>query len=479
MTPPQVEETQPEQRTPPIQPPASTQKLDEKGSQEERSDQASARDGQDTAVATGAGSTPAKSFAGNSNREGQTARHEGSTSEYTEQEPGQSSIQDAGNDDLLGSLNENTAGLSLEEPLRPDPSVGTTAVAKSPSPPPPPPKDEKFLESVSDEAPSKPLPRNPPPLDTSQNTWSTKGTKDEMAPDESAEMLDDSRSEIQSIIDQFEEGGMGEQEIMSPRLEKAGPLLSSPSFFPPRRSSLEPINSGTQLSQVHSNQSGASIPDNLPPRSSSLLSGAHMSEKSPEPSPEPPPKIYKPPVPLPEPEPDLPFDFHRFLEQLRHRTADPVAKFLRSFLNEFGKKQWMVHEQVKIVSDFLEFISKKMAQCEVWRAVSDAEFDNAREGMEKLVMNRLYSQCFSPAIPSPEPTSDSKGKRKGGAVPLAPGRRGQHQEDVERDEILAQKVRIYGWVKEEHLDIKTVGDKGRKFLKLAQQGVYLFPGHSM
>jgi hypothetical protein len=127
----------------------------------------------------------------------------------------------------------------------------------------------------------------------------------------------------------------------------------------------------------------------------------------------------------------------------------------------------MVHEQVKIIGDFLEFIAKKMAQCEVWRAVSDAEFDNAREGMEKLVMNRLYNQTFSPAIPPPEPSSPRKGRRR--QEPPGPGRRGQHQEDVERDEVLAQKVRIYKWVSEEHLDIKPVGEKGRKFLHLAQQ----------
>ena len=31
-----------------------------------------------------------------------------------------------------------------------------------------------------------------------------------------------------------------------------------------------------------------------------------------------------------------------------------------------------------------------MRESEVWRNASDAEFDNAMEGMEKLVMNRLY-----------------------------------------------------------------------------------------
>jgi hypothetical protein len=132
----------------------------------------------------------------------------------------------------------------------------------------------------------------------------------------------------------------------------------------------------------------------------------------------------------------------------------------------------MVHEQVKIISDFLAFIANKMAQCEVWRNVSDAEFDNAKEGMEKLVMNRLYSQTFSPAIPPPQaiPRSASKSKRKELERLHGSGRGGQHQEDVERDEVLAQKIRIYSWVKEEHLDIPPVGPNGHRFLNLAQQG---------
>jgi len=55
---------------------------------------------------------------------------------------------------------------------------------------------------------------------------------------------------------------------------------------------------------------------------------------------------------------------------------------------------------------------------------------------------------------------------------MGPGRRGQHQEDVERDEVLAQKVSIYGWIKEEHLDIPAVGDSGKRFLVLAQAGLF-------
>ncbi len=300
-----------------------------------------------------------------------------------------------------------------------------------------------------------------------------------------------STSEIQSIMDQFDEGGDGpdEEEVMSPRLELAGALLGSPLQHPPRKSSLEPAKtvsptaeqSFTEEAVLSPPRTGASPepPGNSSPasslkpyslRSSSLPQSARYATEDgfviPSST-----SLHKPLPPEPDPEPDLPFDFHRFLEQLRHRTADPVAKFLRSFLVEFGKKQWMVHEQVKIISDFLAFIANKMAQCEVWRGVSDAEFDNAKEGMEKLVMNRLYSQTFSPAIPPPAPLPGSKGKRKNIEKLLGPGRKGQHQEDIERDDILEQKVRIYGWVQEEHLDIAPVGDSGRRFLVLAQQGM--------
>lgn len=302
-----------------------------------------------------------------------------------------------------------------------------------------------------------------------------------------------SKSEIQSIMEQFSEfGGPGAEEVMSPRLELTSPILGGPSpqlpqrpQHPPRKSSLEPLSTslagqlsglqvseppGSGVSNEKTEEEAPPVPPKdgsfgTPPRNKEERSSNIASPTSPQIS------VHRPPPPEPEPEPALPFDFHRFLEQLRNKKADPVARYLKSFLQEFGKKQWMVHEQVKIIGDFLAFIANKMAQCEVWRDVSDAEFDNAREGMEKLVMNRLYSQTFSPAIPAPKPIPGAKSKRKGGDPPLGPGRRGQHQEDVERDDILAQKINIYAWVREAHLDIPAIEDSGKRFLKLAQQGM--------
>jgi len=38
-----------------------------------------------------------------------------------------------------------------------------------------------------------------------------------------------------------------------------------------------------------------------------------------------------------------------------------------------------------------------MRETDVWKSASDVEFDNAMEGMEKLVMNRLYD-VYEPSI---------------------------------------------------------------------------------
>ena len=374
----------------------------------------------------------------------------------------------------------------------------------SENPPAPPKKDDSYLDPTprTPQAPRSPtgtpsdqINKDLPEIPAQQDVFAN-GDGDCSLGKEQERKSDDSQPEIQTIMEQFadETKSLGQDEIMSPRLELADQFRTTQTHhFPSRKSSLEPTRSldaaaeqpQTQLRPWRSQQtsqfsqdpqhsaSPPAVPPKSPPRNSKEpqhgVSSIEQSVTS--------PPIQPAAIPAPEPEPDQPFDFHRFLEQLRHRTADPVAKFLRSFLTEFGKRQWMVHEQVKIISDFLAFIANKMAQCEVWRDISDVEFDNAKEGMEKLVMNRLYSQTFSPAIPATPapPRSRSRSRRKETARTQRPGRKGQHQEDVERDDVLAQKIRIYSWVREQHLDIPQLGSNGRRFLALAQQGTFLLP----
>ena len=371
------------------------------------------------------------------------------------------------------SIRGRMKALSISTDVGPSPPSGDQA------PPPPPEKDNLHVN------PSSGSPRRPSSPATSE--WADKelpnipgggglGEKQDEKQDKNNnsdgdDVRDDgSQSEIQSIMEQFADPSRNNDqgEIMSPRLELAGQFLGGPNQYPPRKSSLEHMKtgpSGPGTAADPSSSTEAQVPGEKD------RSAANEGQATPQPGLNRSASTSTIPPP-PAPEPDQPFDFHRFLEQLRHRTADPVAKFLRSFLMEFGKRQWMVHEQVKIISDFLAFITNKMAQCEVWRDVSDSEFDNAKEGMEKLVMNRLYSQTFSPMIPAPPsvPRSTSRSKRRELERRHGPWRRGQHQEDIERDEVLAQKIRIYSWVKEEHLDIPPVGHNGRRFLALAQQG---------
>lgn len=356
------------------------------------------------------------------------------------------------------SLPEKMKGLSVSTDI-PENRPSSSADA----PPPPPAKDEVYLNPATPSRPSQP-PQSPVDASSEWNEKELPGVPGGQGQNDNrrrgVSVTEDGREhvsqpEIQSIMGQFQDS---QDQIMSPRLELAEQFLG---HFPPRQSSLK-----VETSPHVPAATGPAAP---PP-----------AEKQPAPSPTVSQRYEEPmqsrrsssSTAPPPPEPEKRFDFHRFLEQLRHRTADPVAKFLRSFLHEFGKKQWMVHEQVKIISDFLVFITNKMALCEVWRDVSDNEFDNAKEGMEKLVMNRLYSQTFSPAIPSPPsiPRSASRSKRRELERLHGPWRRGQHQEDIERDDVLAQKMKIYSWVREEHLDIPPVNNHGRRFLNLAQQG---------
>ncbi|KAJ2731953.1 hypothetical protein IW152_004166 [Coemansia sp. BCRC 34962] len=119
------------------------------------------------------------------------------------------------------------------------------------------------------------------------------------------------------------------------------------------------------------------------------------------------------------------FNYNDFLVQLRNPAAKPVARTVKTFLTEFGRRPMTLTEQVRFVHDFLDFIADKMRQNDVWRDADDREFENAREGIEKLVMNRLFPLCFSPA------TSD----------------------DADKDHVLREKMSLFRWIAEDHLDI--------------------------
>ncbi|GAA5944912.1 uncharacterized protein JCM15063_001989 [Sporobolomyces koalae] len=190
------------------------------------------------------------------------------------------------------------------------------------------------------------------------------------------------------------------------------------------------------------------------------------------------------------PRPVASFDFPKFLEQMRSRSADPIAKYLRSFLKEFQRKPpASIQDQTKIINDFLDFIATKMRQTDPWKTIyreeveraqlsasseededddsrsqekstferdraelegperAEIEFDLTMEAMEKLVMNRLWHLTFTPAFNS-DSTDSTHGHQSGvgaGAI-SASG-------DLERDQVVGQRIRLFRWIEPKHLDL--------------------------
>ncbi|WFD26580.1 hypothetical protein MNAN1_001563 [Malassezia nana] len=146
---------------------------------------------------------------------------------------------------------------------------------------------------------------------------------------------------------------------------------------------------------------------------------------------------------------EKPFDFNRFLEQMKHRSAVPVNEYVRSFFRGFTRRPYKPEEQVKLIFDFLDFIAARMAEATVWAELPPSDFDQATEAMEKLVMNRLYTYTFSPAI-------------------AAEGHWPVQSDDLERDRAFAKRARLYAWVTEQHLDVPR-GAHSDRFYAFAGQ----------
>ncbi|KAK4056939.1 hypothetical protein OIO90_002189 [Microbotryomycetes sp. JL221] len=147
------------------------------------------------------------------------------------------------------------------------------------------------------------------------------------------------------------------------------------------------------------------------------------------------------------------FDFNRFLEQMRSRSADPVAKYLRSFLKEFSRRTpRSTEDQIRVINDFLDFIAGKMRAVEPWKSYfidheperAEIEFDMAMEAMEKLVMNRLWHLTFTPALD----------------LSTYPGQVSATG-DLERDQVLSQRIKLFSWIRPIHLDLPIEDPDGR------------------
>lgn len=132
------------------------------------------------------------------------------------------------------------------------------------------------------------------------------------------------------------------------------------------------------------------------------------------------------------------FDFKLFIKQLKTSQADPIVRYTRSFLNNYITQRplWTVSEQIKLITDFKNFIYEKFHHFEPFKSLNNQEFKNAQEGMEKLVMSKLYFHCFTPILKQTLKIDLDE----------------EHQKDLIDDERLDSKIKEYRFIELTNLE---------------------------
>ncbi|KAK6458111.1 uncharacterized protein RJT20DRAFT_126032 [Scheffersomyces xylosifermentans] len=133
-----------------------------------------------------------------------------------------------------------------------------------------------------------------------------------------------------------------------------------------------------------------------------------------------------------------PFDFQHFLAQLRRKGADPLVRYIRSFLVSFSRSghTFTAEQRIKIIIEFKSFMNEKFGLYEPFASMDEIDLENSREGLEKLIMNRLHVHCFPPEVAQqnnflPEPFA----------------------KDLEDDKAFSIQLEKFSWINGGHLDI--------------------------
>ncbi|KAG5419846.1 vps901 [Candida metapsilosis] len=134
------------------------------------------------------------------------------------------------------------------------------------------------------------------------------------------------------------------------------------------------------------------------------------------------------------------FDFQIFLLQIRKKSADPIVRYLRSFLGSYIKQvnTFSAEQRISIIEDFKSFIHEKFKLYEPFASMDSIDLENSREGLEKLLMNRLYDLCFPPEVlKTASPIN----------IP------GPYTEDLIQDKKFSTQLEKYSWINGWHFDI--------------------------
>ncbi|CAX41192.1 ubiquitin-binding protein, putative [Candida dubliniensis CD36] len=145
-----------------------------------------------------------------------------------------------------------------------------------------------------------------------------------------------------------------------------------------------------------------------------------------------------------------PFDFQTFLVQLRKKSADPIVRYIRSFLGSFIRQghTFTSDQRIKIISDFKIFMNEKFTLYEPFASMDQIDLENSREGLEKLIMNRLHDLCFPAEVI----------KQHLSYIPES------YTLDLQKDESFAVQLEKFSWINGNHLDI-DINELANKIVK--------------
>lgn len=145
-----------------------------------------------------------------------------------------------------------------------------------------------------------------------------------------------------------------------------------------------------------------------------------------------------------------PFDFQTFLVQLRKKSADPIVRYIRSFLGSFIRQghTFTSDQRIKIILDFKIFMNEKFTLYEPFASMDQIDLENSREGLEKLIMNRLHDLCFPAEVI----------KQHLSYIPES------YTLDLQKDESFAVQLEKFSWINGNHLDI-DINELANKIVK--------------
>lgn len=122
----------------------------------------------------------------------------------------------------------------------------------------------------------------------------------------------------------------------------------------------------------------------------------------------------------------VPFD--SFLDRMRNPASLDLVRSIKSFIVSFSFYAANPENDGKRVQDFFLTMEGAIRDHPLWADSSDAEIDNALEGLEKYVMTKLHSRTF-----------------------------GSSPEDVKMDQQISDKIGLLQtFLRPQHLDIPSV-----------------------